>query len=51
VLRNAGSGPNELFDLGNDPREKINQYDNPKYLNDRDQMARAIEGWRKATAG
>jgi arylsulfatase A-like enzyme len=51
VLRNAGAGPNELFDLGVDPREKINQYENPKYLNDRDQMARAIDGWRKATAG
>ena len=49
VLRNAGAGPNELFDLGNDPRKKINQYENPKYLNDRDQMAQAIEGWRQTT--
>lgn len=50
VLRNNGTGPNEFFDLADDPSERVNQYDNPKYANDRDQMKRAIEGWRAATA-
>lgn len=51
VLRNNGAGPNEFFDLDDDPREKVNHYEDPKYTNDRDQMTRAIEGWRRTTAG
>jgi arylsulfatase A-like enzyme len=51
VLRNDGAGPNEFFDLGNDSREKMNHYDDLKYMNDRDRMARLIEGWRSSTAG
>jgi arylsulfatase A-like enzyme len=50
VLRNNGSGPNEFFDLANDPSERVNQYDNPKFLVDRDQMRQAIERWRASTA-
>ena len=50
VLRNNGNGPNEFFDLANDPREKVNQYENPKFLLERAQMTRAIEGWRRAAA-
>ena len=50
VLRNNGNGPNEFFDLANDPREKMNQYENPKFMLERAQMTRAIEGWRRATA-
>jgi hypothetical protein len=51
VLRNNGGGPNEFFDLADDPREKVNRYEDPKYLNNRDQMARLIDGWRRTTAG
>jgi len=50
VLRNQGAGPNEFFDLDDDPREKVNHYEDLKYLNDRDQMTRLIEGWRANTA-
>jgi len=50
LLRNNGGGPNELFDFADDAREKVNQYENPKYMGDRAQLTRAIEGWRKATA-
>ena len=32
VLRNNGAGPNELYDVSGDPREKVNQYDNPQYI-------------------
>ncbi len=49
VLRNNGDGPNEFFDLADDPREKSNQYESPKYLEHREQMRRAIESWRKST--
>ena len=50
VLRNNGNGPNEFFDLADDPREKVNQHENPKYLVQRDQMRRAIETWRASTS-
>ena len=50
VLRNNGSGPNEFFDLADDPREKANQYENPKFLIERAQMTRSLEGWRRSTA-
>ncbi|HLN04038.1 MAG TPA: sulfatase-like hydrolase/transferase [Bryobacteraceae bacterium] len=50
VLRNNGSGPNEFFDLADDPREKANLYENPKFLVERDQMRRAIESWRASTS-
>ena len=46
VLRNGGSGPNELYDLRADPREKVNQYDNAGFLSVRDRLARELEAWR-----
>jgi arylsulfatase A-like enzyme len=49
VLRNEGNGPNDLFDLADDPREKVNQYENPKYLLQRGELDRAIQQWRKNT--
>lgn len=51
VLRNNGNGPNEFFDLSVDPRERENQYESPKYLDARDWMRKAIEGWRGSTSG
>ncbi|MBI4904641.1 MAG: sulfatase-like hydrolase/transferase [Acidobacteria bacterium] len=50
VIRNEGAGPNELFDLKDDPREKVNQYDNPGYVNVRDALTRELENWRKKHA-
>jgi len=50
VLRNSGNGPNEFFDLADDPRERANQYETPKFLVDRNQMQRAIEAWRSSTS-
>jgi len=47
VVRNDGQGPNELFDLSKDPREKVNQYDNPQYLTVRDRLNGELAGWRK----
>ena len=40
VLRNDGKGPNELFDVVGDPREKVNQYENPQFITVRDRLAK-----------
>ena len=50
ILRNNGAGPNELYDLRADPREKTNQYDNPLFLQVRERLTRELEGWRKKFA-
>jgi hypothetical protein len=47
VLRNQGAGPNELYDLRVDSREKANQYANPSFVSVRDQLAAEIAGWEK----
>ena len=47
VLRNQGKGPNELFDLRADPREKLNQYANPAFVTVRDRLAAELDAWRK----
>jgi arylsulfatase A-like enzyme len=47
VLRNNGEGPNELYDLRADPRERVNQYDNDQFLLVRQRLTREIEGWRQ----
>ncbi|HYO82028.1 MAG TPA: sulfatase-like hydrolase/transferase [Bryobacteraceae bacterium] len=51
VLRNGGSGPNELYDLVADPREKANQYENPQYITVRDRLGKELAGWRQKTSG
>jgi len=50
VVRNNGDGPNELFDLRMDPREKTNQYDNPQFITVRDRLRRELDVWRKKYA-
>ncbi|MEX2260313.1 MAG: sulfatase-like hydrolase/transferase [Bryobacteraceae bacterium] len=47
VLRNEGAGPNELFALRQDPREKQNLYEDPGYLNVRQRLAADLMTWRK----
>ncbi len=47
VLRNQGEGPNELYDLTTDSREKINQYDNPQYVTVRDRLSKELDAWRR----
>jgi arylsulfatase A-like enzyme len=46
VLRNDGKGPNELFDLRSDPREKVNQYSNPQFLTARERLAKELTDWK-----
>jgi arylsulfatase A-like enzyme len=50
VLRNEGTGPNELFDLSQDPNEKTNVYENEQYISVRDGLAKEIAGWRQRTS-
>jgi arylsulfatase A-like enzyme len=45
VLREGG--PNELFDVLHDAGEKVNQYASTQFLNVRDGLTQALEGWSK----
>src|SRR5260370_20543095 len=47
VLRNEGQGPNELYDIGVDPREKVNQYENQQFLTVRTSLAGQLGRWRQ----
>jgi choline-sulfatase len=51
VLRNGGQGPNELFDISADAKEKVNRYDDPQYVTVRDRLAKELAVWRKQTGG
>lgn len=48
VRRNGGQGPNELYDLVNDARERTNQYDNPQFVTVRDELAGELAAWQKS---
>jgi len=47
VLRNEGKGPNELYDISVDPREKVNQYGNPQFLTVRTSLAAQLARWQQ----
>lgn len=47
VLRNAGAGPNELYDLRQDARERVNQYENAQFLTVRNSLAESLRQWRE----
>lgn len=49
VLRNAGQGPNELFDLQDDPREKRNRYDDAELMGVRDNLTQRLNAWIERT--
>ncbi len=46
VLRNDGQGPNEFYDLRQDPREKNNLYAEPRIVTVRDRLRKELETWR-----
>lgn len=50
VLRKGGAGPNELFDLRADAREKINQFENPAFVNTRERLGKELAAWKARTA-
>ncbi len=45
VQREGGKG--ELYDVVNDPRERVNQFNNPQFVTIRDEMAGELANWRK----
>jgi arylsulfatase A-like enzyme len=46
VSRNDGKGPNELYDLNADAKEKVNQYTNPQFLTVRDRLSKELREWK-----
>lgn len=50
VLRNDGKGPNELYDISADPKEKVNRYDDPQFVTVRNRLGAELANWRKRTA-
>jgi arylsulfatase A-like enzyme len=50
VLRNNGDGPNELYDMRADSREKVNLYESPQHVTVRQRLTAELEAWRKKYA-
>ena len=50
VVRNNGEGPNELFDVRADPREKVNLYASPQHVTVRERLGAELDAWRKKYA-
>jgi len=51
VVRNEGKGPNELYDINVDPREKVNQYENQQFLTVRTSLAAELSKWKQRYSG
>jgi hypothetical protein len=47
IVRNNGEGPNELYDMIADRRERMNQYENPAFVTVRDRLSGQLAGWKK----
>jgi hypothetical protein len=47
ILRNNGEGPNELYDLRKDPRERVNRYEDPGFVTIRERLGAALSAWKK----
>lgn len=45
LIRNDGEGPNELYNLRVDPREKRNEYDNQQFVTVRDRLRGQLNDW------
>jgi choline-sulfatase len=45
IRRQEGQGQDELYDLRKDPREKLNQINNPAYVDVREQLSKQITAW------
>lgn len=46
VARNEEAGPNELYDLANDPREKNNLHGNPNFVTAEQNLRGLLQRWR-----
>ena len=47
IRRNLGEGPNELYDLTEDPAERRNRYDDPQYILVKNRLTTHLEEWRQ----
>jgi len=47
VLREGGKGPNELYDLNGDPREKTNQVDDDQFASIKTTLGAEIAKWKQ----
>jgi arylsulfatase A-like enzyme len=47
VVRSEGKGPGELYDDRLDPREKVNQYDNPQFMTVKNTLSAELGKWKK----
>jgi arylsulfatase A-like enzyme len=47
VLRDGGKGPNELYDLNADPREKTNQVDDDQFASIKTSLSAEIAKWKQ----
>jgi arylsulfatase A-like enzyme len=47
VVRDRGKGPNELYDLSVDPRERVNQYENQRYVTVRTSLEAELSKWKQ----
>ncbi|MBC7927027.1 MAG: sulfatase-like hydrolase/transferase, partial [Bryobacteraceae bacterium] len=50
VVRNQGKGPNEMYDLANDAREKTNLWEDPRFITVRESLTKELAVWRQKTA-
>jgi arylsulfatase A-like enzyme len=48
VRRDQGKGPGEVYDLNVDPRERVNQYENPQFVTVRTSLAAELSRWKQA---
>ena len=46
ILRDQGKGANELYDETADPKEQVNQVDDPHFLNMRQRLTGQLTAWR-----
>jgi hypothetical protein len=46
ILRDQGKGANELYDETADPKEQVNQMDNPKFVIMRERLTGQLTTWR-----
>ncbi|HEY3744548.1 MAG TPA: sulfatase/phosphatase domain-containing protein, partial [Bryobacteraceae bacterium] len=46
ILRDGGKGPNQLFDIRDDPKQITNEFANRNYITTRDDFRRNLLAWK-----
>ena len=47
IVRDEGKGPGELYDNKQDPKERVNQYDNPQFLTVKTSLGAELAKWKR----